>query len=659
MRLPYLKIAISFLLFNVSACGLKGPETMSYVINSNSEARIQPAIKETQIVEPVVEEVAELPTPEKSIPTIIKKRMVKSPIKYGIIKKSIMIPEPSIEIAEEITVDDLQMIESSIQKEEEQKIVSLDNLNIKPEFELESAVVALDTNALLAQVSFPKESDVVAVKEDAEAAQDKMINEAIESTEVVAPVQIDTVAAAQPEPLKVEEKVKVENKNDEIIAFDYSSDEAEKTEAEQDVAPSSLSTNVLGTLERIYKESDTSKSKHIDTIVQSSESKQSAPARTSDYSKAGFVAEPGKVTLVPVVAHLEKGIDSNEHQFEYSYLYDENEREMANQEGKILISQKGMVTGKVTNYRGIPTNVEIPNDGEMHYVPILNYDGIAEYVEKNQIEAIGGYVLIELSDSFDDIEVDEKYTKKVFLSEKFKTVNSIEDARFVLFIAVAPGNVTIKYKIGSRSLSTIRLVLEDEITYDSREVTSNKTELLTVNYRLPMGTKPVEMDIEDMRFEAFMTPTQLSRIGTNGIKATSEFKLRNTKSYFQIFSQGFNYFVSPENKKQIEIPTTELNKIVFGRIGLGTLENSCMVTVETNGKIQDFKASLATATGTQGLNIYSLSENGQINYEIDETTQKIILVGQDQGEIHYSMTDMNGKKTNQKTYCSLGTYILE
>ena len=656
MRLPYLKIAISFLLFNVSACGLKGPETMNYVMNSSSEARVQPIVKEAPVAIKVVEEVAELPSQHVEKATIIKKNFLKKAIKYRLIKKSISIPEPVIEIAEEITVDDLQMIESSIQKEEEHKIVSLDNLNINPEFEIVSTVAALDSNAILAQVSFPKEEPVIIAK--VEDTQEKLINEAIEVTESTAPEQKEEVVATQPAPIKTEDKVQVEDKNDEIIAFDYSTDETENAEMEQ-TTTSSLSNNVLGTLERIYKESETTKSKHIDTIVQSSERKQSAPTRASDYSKAGFIAETGKVTLVPVVAHLEKGIDSNEHQFEYSYLYDENEREMANQDGKILISQKGLVTGKVTNYRGIPTNVEIPNDGEMHYVPVLTYDGIAEYVEKNQIEAIGGYVLIELSDSFDDIEVDEKYTKKVFLSEKFKTVSSIEDARFVLFIAVAPGNVTIKYKIGNRSLSTIRLVLEDEITYDSREATSNKTELLTVNYRLPMGTKPVEMDIEDMKFEAFMTPTQLSRIGTNGIKASSEFKLRNTKSYFQIFSQGFNYFVSPENKKEIEIPTTDLNKIIFGRIGLGSLENSCMVTVETNGKIQGFKASLATASGTQGLNIYSLSENGQINYEIDETTQKIILVGQDQGEIHYSMTDINGKKSNQKTYCSLGTYILE
>lgn len=606
---------------------------------------------ESQNAVQVIKEEAKKIVPKRTAKKSIQKRKINNKP----LKKEIQIKEELLN--EEF--DLISMNESSIERDVNVDVntVSLNQIVDHYGYEIKTEVVSEKLSELVMNITFPKFDEVKVVQSATEenkesAPKEVLLNETIQN-ELVAENIPQPQEVVQEEKNSQVEPIESKTPTDEIVAYDYSNNE------EQAVAPeekSVISDNVFDTLSRIYDEKKVVQIKPEDLVASNfrpaTGSRTTAP---SVNSQNALVQQNG---IQAVKVHLNVGVDYLDNSFEYSDSIDDTEVVLANQEGKILISQKGLVNGVISSPNAYPTRIEIDNNEGMVYVPSITLQSMREVGEKYELDLFGGHVLIELSDSFDNVELDSQYSKKMYFSEKFREVSEISDARFVLFVGVIPGNTTVTYKIGNEFVSTIRLVVEDETTYESREIRASWQKQLLVDYWLPLGRTSVEESIEDLKIGSFMSDIRISKIGVNGLRLDGNRSIAGTDEYLQIESEGARYFANVSNKDKITIPTPDLNSYIFKRLNLSGLENACLVVINTED-LSQFEAVLATASGNQKLNIYSLGNNGQFNYEMDERTQKVILVGQDQGVITYRTTNSIGKKTTKKSYCSLGAYLIE
>lgn len=591
-------------------------------------------------VEEKIAEVKEIP-PRKRINKSKKNIVSKNPIRKAISIKTVTINQE----------DQISLTESAIEREfsdyqvdgvKLQNIISLDGFVIATEVE------KLNFETLIASVAFPKEESLKIA--EAEKIEPQALEEILKSKEQVVSTEL-SLAVISPE-AEVKPEAVPQVSNDDIVAFEYSKEEAEETKT------GPISNNVMGALSRIYNEKNVAKVdvKDLDQIVSRTES---APKRNEVLAakKAGLI-ENG-TTIQAVKVHLGIGTDNLDNAFEYSDSINDTESDLANHDGKIVISHRGLLSGVINSPNSMPTSVEYFADGSLIYVPIMALSSLRDFAERKEIDLYGGHVLVELTEALDDVEIDANYNGKILLNERFREVQKLSEASFVLFLGVAPGNTTVKYKIGAHFASTVRLVVEDELTYESRTIESNSLSQHIIDFWLPLGRTSVEESIDHLSIIPFLNTSKLSKIGINGIQVENTYRLKDAKEYLQVTDEdGSRYFINLNDKSRITVPTKEINNYLFKSLGLPGLENACLVVLNVEN-ISAVDAVLQTVNGNQKINIYSLSDNGQFNYEVDESTRKIIFTAQDQGVIRYRFTDIHGKSYSGKSYCSLGAYLIE
>ncbi|GAB4011215.1 MAG: hypothetical protein Fur0010_05200 [Bdellovibrio sp.] len=643
MRLFANSILATLALLITTSCGEKlAHAELFQVIEFNKQQRdVTPKSFFSEFKdEEKITEVKKIPSRKKI--TKSKKNIVsKNPI-----KKAITIKTDTLNHEDQITITD-----SAIEREisdyqvggvKLQNIISLDG------FEITTEVEKLDFEALIAAVAFPKEESLKIAQ--AEKNETQKVEEILKPLEQIVSTELSSAVVAAEDVVK--QDVVPQLSNDDIVAFEYSKKETEETKN------GPISNNVMGALSRIYNEKNVAKVdlKELNQIVSRNES---AHKRNEILAKrkAGLIENGTTIQVVKV--HLGIGTDNLDNAFEYSDSINDTESELADHDGKIVISHKGLLSGVINSPNSMPTSVEYFADGSLIYVPVIGLSSLRDFTERKEIDLYGGHVLVELTDALDDVEIDANYNGKILLNERFREVQKLDEASFVLFLGVEPGNTTVKYKIGTHFASTVRLVVEDELTYESRTIESNSLSQHIIDFWLPLGRTSVEESIDHLSIIPFLNTSKLSKIGINGIKVENTYRLKDAKEYLQVTDEeGSRYFINLNEKSRITVPTKEINNYLFKSLNLPGLENACLVVINVEN-ISAVDAVLQTVNGNQKINIYSLSDNGQFNYEVDESTRKIIFTAQDQGVIRYRFTDIHGKSYSGKSYCSLGAYLIE
>lgn len=370
-----------------------------------------------------------------------------------------------------------------------------------------------------------------------------------------------------------------------------------------------------------------------------------------------------------------KGLGEAVHNFAMYSAADNNKVYEDYNEGKInyeysLNGYSGILRATLVKNFYVRTTIEAPLNGEYSNmeVPLIDVKSFEDYMDRNNLSGYGGNYLVDLGEYFEDVEISSdqnkqaSYEQRVYLDEDFKIVKSGRDYRYIFFLGVIPGNIRVQYLGANREeTSKITFVAPDEITFDfakarpSHEVGFN----LTLKNTLGVQNVPLDLDIQKMiTFVGQKTPTKVSAGKYN---LNIPWGLRGGRTYLEVNHLSSPIFVGMDGNRNLELPSIEFVHEILRSFEIDELHNNeCLVHINFAAKeVVDVKVRGESALGPMTYEQSYLDKDGVFTKYVSPMSNKVFLLGNEEGIFSIQINYADGKKDYLRTYCSPGTYLLE
>ena len=576
-------------------------------------------------------------------------------------------------------------------------------------FEVESLQYETFANTAIAFVE-PVATEVVGVTEATskqEIVKEDAVNvaQASTTTHVVEEITVDT--AMKEEIARAEVATKENPVNDELVMFDYSAGGEKVSEAP--VAPTQkmkkifdapISDSVKNAIERAVHKStavamntQSAPSKRIASSIQTTtepdalqEAMEDEDNLVFDYSKK-TQASVAKTTASEISAFMAAADATPANQvdftvkareinlatrkstqvfgFEFVPDYDRAERmdDQTSGEIKFGYSLNGDVstqTGVVQAQGLIPTRVELNLLNSGMDIPLLSEVGIQKFLSKKQTGVTGNLLMVAVDPSIEDVEIDSDYQYKIFFSDKFKMLQTKENASFVLFLGVKTGNTLIRYLLDNKeSAQKIVYVGDGEMYYEDPEFVGTQRELYTFTTRSLLGKTVKELNINGSDVSFFGTKITAKKKTLNAYEIKVPELVDNSRKYLEFKHMGTSLFVGTKNTKEIEIPGQDFINRVMQANELSELGERCMVQINLKKDLRDIKVSGKNRSGEMLAETSVLDTEGNFTRDSSELAEKAFVSGDLEGIFSVRLDYADGSTDFLKTYCSEGAYLIE
>lgn len=555
-------------------------------------------------------------------------------------------------------------------------------------FEVESLQYANFANTQIANIDDTKE-DVVQVAQASTTTQ---------LVEEIAPEVAETVPAAPPAATKEEIAASdlatnANPVNDELVVFDYS-DKAPKMKKIFD-AP--ISNTVKEAIERESHKSpiiaanlntqkrkitaDTVDESTLDKVMEDednlvfdySQNAQAAVVKKEEASAISAFTAPSVPDMTTQVEFTIKAREINlntlkvRNVFGYEFVpdYDRSERSDDQTTGEIklgyaLSGDVNTQTGVVQSQGLIPTRVELNLLNKGMNVPMFNEEGIQKFLEKKKADVVGNLLMVAVDPSIVDVEIDSDHQFKIFLSDKFKLVDSQVTASYVLFLGVRTGNISLRYLLSNKeSAQKIVYVGEGEMYFEDPDFVNTQREMYTFTTRSLLGRKVKELNINGSDISFFGTKTTAKKKALNAYEIKVPELVDNSRKYLEFKHLGNSLFVGTSSTNEIEIPGNDFIGKVLEANELSELGARCMVQVNLTKDLRDIKTSGKNKQGEMFVEATFLDNDGNFSRDNSELSEKVFISGDLEGIFNVRLDYTDGSTDFLKTYCSEGAYLVE
>ena len=351
--------------------------------------------------------------------------------------------------------------------------------------------------------------------------------------------------------------------------------------------------------------------------------------------------------------------------YEFVPDYDRTERmdDGANGEIKIGYSLTGEVntqTGVVQAQGMIPTRVELNLAENGMTIPLINEEGIQQFLIKRKMDIQGNLALFAIDPSIKDVELDSSYEAKMFFTKAFKQVGSIEAADYVMFLGVQTGNTLLRYYLSNKETAQkIIYVGDGEMFFEDSEFVNTQRELYTFTTRTLLGRKSKELNIDASQVGIFGTKTTSKKKALNAYEIKVPEMIAGSRKYLEFTHMPTTLYVGTEEETNIEIPGMDFIKRVLQANDMDELGQRCIVQVNLSKDIRDLKVNGKNKAGEMFTETSFLDNDGNFSTDNMELSEKIFFVGDMEGQFNAKLEYTDGSTQFLKTYCSEGKYIVE
>lgn len=484
--------------------------------------------------------------------------------------------------------------------------------------------------------------------------------------------------------------------NDELVVFDYSAKEAVlETTKMKKIFDTPISNTVKEAIERAVHKSparamnthkkkvtaDASTSENLEKVMEDEDNlvfdySQNAQAAVTKKDVASEISAFTAPATPDTTAQAEFTIKAQEinlntlksrqaYGYEFVPDYDRSERtdDQATGEIKLGYSLSGNMntqTGIVQSQGMIPTRVELNLVNEGMIVPMLNEEGIQKFLEKKQTDVVGNLLMVAVDPSIFDVEIDSSHQFKLFLSEKFKLMDTQANAAYVLFLGVKTGNVSLRYLLANKeSAQKVVYVGDGEMYFEDPDFVNTQREIYTFTTRSLLGRKVKELNINGSEVSFFGTKTTAKKKALNAYEIKVPEMVENSRKYLEFKHLGNSFFVGTENTTEIEIPGRDFMGKVLEVNELSELGTRCMVQLNLSKDLRDIKANGKNMQGEMFVEATFLDNDGNFSRDNSELSEKIFLSGDMEGLFNVRLDYTDGSTEFLKTFCSEGAYLVE
>lgn len=385
--------------------------------------------------------------------------------------------------------------------------------------------------------------------------------------------------------------------------------------------------------------------------------------------------EGSKMVIHAFHTEFGKEIGNAVHNFAMYSSTDNNKVYEDYNEGKIqyeysLNGYSGLLRATLVKNFYARTTIEVPLTGEYSNVevPLIDMRSLENYMDKNGLSGYGGHYLVDLGDYFEDVEIssdqnrEASYEQRVYLDENFKVIKSGKDYRYIFFIGVIPGNIRVEYLGANRSeTSKITFVAPDEITFDLASAQPSHEVMFDLVLKNTLGVQNVPLDLDRKKLTTFIGQKNPMKISAGKYSLNIPWGLKGERTYIEVNHLSSPMFVGMDGNNKLELPSIEFVQEILKSFKIDELHsNECLMHLNLDAKeVVDIKVRGESALGPMTYEQSYLDKDGVFTRFVSPMSNKLFLLGNEEGIFTIQIKYADGKKDYLRTYCSPGTYLLE
>jgi hypothetical protein len=333
------------------------------------------------------------------------------------------------------------------------------------------------------------------------------------------------------------------------------------------------------------------------------------------------------------------------------------------------LAEEKMTRSAVLLKRGYaPTNTELilenaQTDISLPLIEEQKFNALMEGAPRGPT----GAILVELDDNTEYAKIDGSASKVITLDGELKETES-NDFRYQLFLGVKAGNVMVSYKDHKGVLiSKVVHVHENEVTYDANyyeDVTNQKFALFEEDM---LSKEEAPLIITTDAVKAFASNEESKKINDHTYKVPITKILLGDRKHIVLTHQDEPIYVRTRDAVNISVPSESFMRFILSKIEGKQLTNRCLVQVNLSRQVT--KVDVASESTAESLVTYTqmLDKDGKFYDSAGEKTEKVIIVGDNQGAVELSkngkinvkITYSDGSVQFLNSYCSPNTYLVE
>lgn len=330
----------------------------------------------------------------------------------------------------------------------------------------------------------------------------------------------------------------------------------------------------------------------------------------------------------------------------------------------ILGRQRQAMAGIFQAKDYVPTRVDLPLEvgsfGSL--IPMISITSMEDLLRSQDINVPGGFIMVDLDQNIIDVEIDKKYYKKLYLNSEFKMSEADDSARFVLFVGVETGNVTIRYLTSSRNISQrISIVAADQILYDLPVITESTVHSFGLYEMESLSLLPRELTLSGKNIRPFGQKNTAIQDTLNFYSLDFIEGVLGSRRYTEIDHLGTTFFVGHDQQDKIVIPGQGYLNEVLAFHNLDRLEQDCLVQINLPKDKELFEIDMR-GEGQKGpllLDASYLNKDGTVSVDATEFTTNAFILGDMLGRINIKIKYTDDTIDILNSVCAPTTYLVE
>jgi hypothetical protein len=316
----------------------------------------------------------------------------------------------------------------------------------------------------------------------------------------------------------------------------------------------------------------------------------------------------------------------------------------------------------------VPTHTDIPVvRGKVELeIPAFEKDFLSQYARAPKQLPLG-YLLVELDDETESVQVDGLKNVQTFFTSDFK-VTKDSDYRYVLFAGVEAGNRLVTYLRGDGKKSQrIVHIHEEEVTFDPNLYGSRGDLALNLYEEDLLSRTKKELSISGEQLELTFSGVKGEKLSTNTYRLKAPPLLLGSRHYLTLTHQNEEIFLGVDKSGEAEVPSESLIREVIKKFNLEGHGSACLIQVNLDGPVKKYEVlaeSHAQAHVSYGL---ALDEDGQFYESLGESSRRLFIMSENQGgeetsanaKVNIRLEYQDGSKRNFASFCSPNTYLVE
>lgn len=329
----------------------------------------------------------------------------------------------------------------------------------------------------------------------------------------------------------------------------------------------------------------------------------------------------------------------------------------------VLNSKMATRRGTIYSSSHYPTAVDFvfENNEIIAKIPLLEKEYFNELIRKEGATGFGGQVVVELDNDTEDVNIDSNFERKLFLNKNFKVVDrSDSEYSFILFVGVEAGNSIISFKtINNKTINKIIYIGEDELYYEPNfylDIKKDSFELFE-EYLLTKDVGELNIDpkdIEGLTFQNSFSKRTSNIYGVNKVKYPI-----GTRSYIELKHLDESIYVGRWKSAKVIIPSEQYIRHVLDNFKIDGVGSNCLVQINLPKKAKELFYNGKSKKGVMRMQVQILDKDGIFYKDLSNESEKIFLLGQEQGTINIKVKYVDGSSDFLQSYCSDSTYLVE